>query len=194
MTAAPLVVFALVVQRVTFPEQYRRLCMMSRLGVASLLCVALLWLITAWGGALSIAAWWVVGTLVLAAGVPLMWNRSPLGMELMWRSRLKADGEPGQPIWLVRLVMPQAIRNAQLLWCLAIGDRVLILGVAESGWCPQIFVLIPPWFAVKLLRRMRISLRLGPPPAACRALGVSQGNATVDVTNIQGDTLQVKNP
>jgi hypothetical protein len=147
--------------------------MIGRLGITSLLCVALSWSIAAWGAAWSIAAWCVVGTLVLAASVPLVTNRSPLEMELMWRTRLKTDDESGQPIWQVRLAMPQAIRNAPLLWSWAVGERVLILGVAHRGWCPQIFVLIPPWFAPKQLRRMRSLLRLGPPPATTRVPGVS---------------------
>ncbi|MCK8650119.1 hypothetical protein PQH03_10140 [Ralstonia insidiosa] len=117
--------------------------------------------------------WVVIGALAVAACIPLVVNRSPLAMELMWRARLKADGEPGQPVWQVRLETPQAVRNALLLWSWSLGERVLILGVAQRGRCPQIFVLMPPWFAVGLLRRIRSLLRLGPPPMASQATGVS---------------------
>lgn len=163
----------LVVQRIVFPAPYRRLCAVGRLCMAGLVCFVLLWLVGAWGAALPMPAWVVIGALAAAACIPLAVNRSPLTMELMWRARLKADGEPGQPVWQVRLETPQAVRNALLLWSWSLGERVLILGVAQRGWCPQIFVLMSPWFAAGLLRRMRSLLRLGPPPMASQATGVS---------------------
>ncbi|WP_232313930.1 hypothetical protein [Ralstonia sp. A12] len=163
----------LVVQRIVFPAPYRRLCMIGRLSMTGLVCFVLLWLVGAWGGALPVLTWIVIGALAVAACIPLAVNRSPLAMELMWRARLKADDEPGQPVWQVRLEVPQAVRNAPLLWSWSLGQRVLVLGVAHRGWCPQIFVLMPPWFAVGPLRRMRSLLRLGPPPMATQVTGVS---------------------
>lgn len=136
-------------------------------------CVVLFGLIGMWGTALPLIVWAVIGGLAVLACIPLAVNRSPLTMELMWRARLKEDGEPGQPIWQLRLNTPQAVRNAPLLWSWALGERVLVLGVARHGWCPQIFVLMPPWFAAGTLRRMRMLLNLGPPPAASRVSGVS---------------------
>jgi len=163
----------LVAQRFVFPASYRRLCAIARIGMAALVCFVLVWLICTWGGALPLAAWAVVCGLAIAACIPLLMNRSPRAMELMWRARLKEDGEPGQPIWQVRLETPQAVRNAPLLWSWPLGTRVLVVGVAQRGWCPQMFVLMPPWFAAGSLRRMRSLLRLGPPPATSRAPGVS---------------------
>jgi len=163
----------LIVQHIVFPAPYRRLCAISRFGVVGVVCFVLFWLIDTWGAELSLITWLVIGALAILACVPLAVNRSPLTMELMWRARLKEDGEPGQPIWQVRLKTPEAVRNAPLLWSWPLGKRVLILGVARHGWCPQIFVLIPPWFAAGTLRRIRSLLRLGPPPAVSQASGVS---------------------
>ena len=136
-------------------------------------CFVLFWLIGTWGAALSLITWVVIGGLAILACVPLAVNRSPLAMELMWRARLKENGEPGQPIWQVRLKGPEAVQNALLLWSWPLGERVLVLVVARHGWCPQIFVLMSPWFAAATLRRMRSLLRLGPPPAVSRVSGVS---------------------
>lgn len=145
--------------------------MIARLGIASLVCVVLCWLICAWGAALPMAARGLVGALTITACIPLVVNRSPLAMELMWRARLKEDGEPGRAVWQVRLEMPHAVRNAPLLWSWPLGTRVLVLGVAQRGWCPQILVLMPPWFAAGPLRRTRSLLRLGPPPIVSGAAG-----------------------
>ncbi|MCO5398165.1 hypothetical protein [Ralstonia soli] len=166
-------IFALIVQHVVFPTPYRRLCAVGRISMAGVICVVLCWLFAAWGTVLPPIAWAVVGGLAAFACVPLAVNRSPLEMELMWRARLKEDGEPGEPIWQLRLKMAQSSRNAPLLWSWPLGERVLVLGVAGQGWCPQIFVLMPPWFGAATLRWMRTVLRLGPPPAVCQAGGVS---------------------
>ncbi|WP_296229434.1 hypothetical protein [Ralstonia sp. UBA689] len=163
----------MIVQRIVFPAPYRRLCMIARLGMAGLVGIVLCWLIGAWGATLPKAAWIAICVLAITACIPLAMNRSPLAMELMWRARLKEDGEPGQAVWQVRLEMSQAVRNAPLLWSWPFGERILVLGVAQRGWCPQIFVLMPPWFAAGPLRRTRSLLRLGPPPVGSRAAGVS---------------------
>ena len=141
--------------------------------MAGVVCFVLFWLINTWGSALSLTTWAVIGGLAILACVPLVVNRSPHAMELMWRARLKENGEPGRPIWQVRMKAPEAVRNALLLWSWPLGERVLVLGVVRDGWCPQIFVLMSPWFAVATLRRMRSLLRLGPPPAVSRVSGVS---------------------
>ncbi|WP_426394001.1 hypothetical protein ACN9M1_09995 [Ralstonia sp. R-29] len=154
----------MVVEHITFPTSYRRLCLIGRLGTAGLLGIALFWLIVAWGFALPTVMWFVLGVLTIAAAMPLLVNRSPLAMELMWRARLKGDGEPGQPRWQVKLQLPQAFRTAPLLWVCPLGERILILGLAHGGWCPQIVVLMSPWFAAGQLRRLRSLFRLGPPP------------------------------
>ncbi|WP_124380735.1 hypothetical protein [Ralstonia sp. SET104] len=141
--------------------------------MAGLICLVLCWAIKTWGTVLPLITWAFIGGLAIAACLPLMVNPSPLTMELMWRARLKESGEPGQPGWQVRLKTPEAVRNARLLWSWPLGERVLVLGVARHGWCPQIFVLMPPWFAAGTLRRMRSVLRLGPPPVVSRVSGVS---------------------
>ncbi|MBB0025100.1 hypothetical protein D7S70_15510 [Ralstonia pickettii] len=141
--------------------------------MVALVCTVVFWAIKTWGAALPLATWAVISGLAMAASLPLIVNRSPLAMELMWRARLKEDGEPGQASWQVRLKAPQAVRNAPLLWSWPLGERVLILGVARHGWCPQIFVLMPPWFSAGTLRRMRSLLRLGPPRVVSQASGVS---------------------
>ena len=131
-----------------------------------MLSIALFWLVVVWGIALPAVTWWVLGVLALAAAVPLLVNHSPLAMELMWRARLKGNGEPGQPRWQVKLQTPEAFRTAPLLWVCPVGERMLILGVAHGGWCPQILVLMSPWCATGQLRRLRSLFRLGPPPMA----------------------------
>lgn len=141
--------------------------------MASLVCAVALWVISAWGIALPLITWAVIGGLAVAACIPLLVNRSPHAMELMWRARLKGDGGPGQAVWQVRLIAPEALQNVPLLWSWPLGERVLVLGVARHGWCPQIFVLMPPWFSAETLRRMRSLLRLGPPQMASRVSGVS---------------------
>jgi len=123
--------------------------------------------------ALPLSAWIAICLLAVGAAFPLVLARSPRAMELMWRARLKEDGEPGQASWQVRLKAPQAVRNAPLLWSWPLGERVLILGVVRHGWCPQIFVLMPPWYSAGTLRRMRSLLRLGPPRVVSQASGVS---------------------
>lgn len=141
--------------------------------MASLVCAVVLWVISAWGIALPLITWAVISGLAVAACIPLLVNRSPHAMELMWRARLKGDGEPGQAVWQVRLIAQEALQNVPLLWSWPLGERVLVLGVARHGWCPQIFVLMPPWFSAGMLRRMRSLLRLGPPQMASRVSGVS---------------------
>jgi len=141
--------------------------------MAGVICFVLCWLLGTWGTALPWGTWAVIGGAAIAACFPLVMNRSPLAMELMWRARLKQNGEPGRPMWQVSLKTPEAVRNAPLLWSWPLSERVLILGVARHGWCPQIFVLMPPWFAAGTLRRMRSLLRLGPPPVVSRVSGVS---------------------
>jgi len=141
--------------------------------MAALVCSVVFWAIETWGAALPPISWAVISALTFAATVPLMVNRSPLAMELMWRARLKEDGEPARAVWQIRLNAPQAVHNAPLLWSWPLGERVLVLGVAGHGWCPQIFVLMPPWFSAGTLRRMRSLLRLGPPRVVSQAPGVS---------------------
>ena len=141
--------------------------------MAGLVGAVAFWMIQTWGAALPLSTWAVVSGLVIAGCLPLMVNRSPLAMELMWRVRLKEDGEPGQAVWQVRLKAPEAVQNAALLWSWSLGERVLVLGIARHGWCPQILVLMPPWFSAGTLRRMRSLLRLGPPHVGSRVSGVS---------------------
>ena len=83
--------------------------------MAVLVCAVVLWAIKAWGAALPWFTWGAITGLTMAACVPLMVNRSPLAMELMWRARLKEDGEPGQAVWQVRLKASKAVQNAPLL-------------------------------------------------------------------------------
>jgi len=163
----------LVVQHIVFPALYRRLCAISRFGIVALVCAVVFWAIKTWGAMLPSVTWGIISGLTMVACLPLMVNRSPLAMELMWRARLKEDGEPGQAAWQVRLKAPEAVQNAALLWSWALGERVLVLGVARRGWCPQIFVLMPPWFSAGTLRRMRSLLRLGPPRVVSQVSGVS---------------------
>jgi len=163
----------LVIQHIVFPASYRRLCAIGRFGIAALVCSVVLWVINTWGAALPWITWGAIGGLAAAACLPLMVNRSPLTMELMWRARLKEDGEPGRAVWQVRLEAPEAVQNAPLLWSWPLGERILVLGVARRGWCPQIFVLMPPWFSAGTLRRIRSLLRLGPPRVVSQVSGVS---------------------
>jgi multisubunit Na+/H+ antiporter MnhG subunit len=163
----------LVVQHFVFPAWYRRLSAASRFGLASAVLCVVAWLACTWGDALPLPVWLCIGGLAVAACVPLIVNRTPHEMELMWRARLKEGGEPGPPVWQVRLKTGKALRNALLLWSWPLGERVLVIGVARGGWCPQLLVLLPPWFAARQLRRTRSLLRLGPPPAASGASGVS---------------------
>ncbi|MFP3891231.1 hypothetical protein [uncultured Ralstonia sp.] len=161
------------IERIEFPQGYRRACLAARGFVLAALMFALSWVSWAWGVALPLSAWIAICLLAVGAAFPLVLARSPRAMELMWRARLKRDGEPGPGAWHVNLAMRQAVRNVPLLWWWPIGERVLVLGVAQRWWCPRVFVLAPPWFAAEPLRRMRRVLRLGPPPLRARVNGVS---------------------
>lgn len=163
----------MVVQHFVFSARYRHLTAASRFALASAILSVVAWLACAWGEALPFPVWLCIGGLAVAACVPLIVNRTPLEIELMWRARLKEGGEPGTPVWQVRLKTGKALRNALLLWCWPLGERVLVMGVAHGGWCPQILVLSPPWCAARQLRRTRSLLRLGPPSAASGAGSVS---------------------